>query len=88
MFTGVTPDRVKIISVEPFNSVNTNSLRGRGSHIHRIRIALRVYGSHTLRDLDTILRKNGLSSAGMRYQLLKDHGVWARRKPYKAIRFS
>ncbi len=82
VYTGVSVDRVKIISVEPYLTPNANSLRySRARQSSKVQVVLRVYGTLILKGLGNTMRRNGMRSEGIHLNVQKDHKVTVRKKP-------
>lgn len=88
-FIGVSPDRVKIISVEPYLTPNANNqrsmsniLRSRKRYVAMIQVVLRVYGTMmmTRKGLGNHLRSKGIKAIGMNVNVSRGHSVYVKRK--------
>jgi hypothetical protein len=82
---GVSPDRVRIISVERVPGVSTRSShKGKTRKAHKTLVQIRVMGATSLRKVEKFMRQHGLPPAKFRTRMSWDHHVevkpWPRKK--------
>ena len=84
-YTGVSPDRVKIISVTPFTGkTGKTGVRSTRQSAHpKVQIHFRVLGTLRLTGVDRSIRKYGIPMTALRTQISRDHHVDARPWPIK-----
>ena len=84
---GVSPDRVRIISIEKVTTMSTRSVSrqvrqpSKSVGGARTQVIVRVIGAGSLNGVDSMLRKYGLPRTITRSRVSRDHHVEARRKP-------
>ena len=87
-FAGVSPDRVKIISVERVGGSSTRSVSrtrpSSGLKMARTQIHIRVAGALRLNNMDKVLRKYGFPRSS-KTKIILDHHVEARRRPERQV---
>ncbi len=86
---GVSPDRVRIISIEPYSSLSTRSVRKEGGWTRRTRktvVQVRVMGATSLQRVEKALQRHGLPPATkIRIRGAWDHHVEAKALPARGF---
>ena len=84
----MSPDRVKIISVERVGGSSTRSVSrtrpSSGLKAPRTQIHVRVAGALRLNNMDKVLRKYGFPRSS-KTKIILDHHVEARRRPERQV---
>jgi len=80
---GVSPDRVRIISIERAAGTSMRAIGGRvGPHTEqRTQVMIRVMGVTSLKGVRNVLQKHGFPRAVVKTRVSLDHHVEARRRP-------
>jgi hypothetical protein len=76
---GVSPDRVRIISIERATGTSMRSARARPEK--RTQVMIRVMGATSFKGVKHVLQKHGFPSAVVKTRVSWDHHVEARRRP-------
>ena len=82
---GVTPDRVRIVSIERVTNPSTRAFYGHGRRPTRpakptTQILVRVIGAASLRGVDRMFQRHGLPKSVIRLRVSRDHHVDVRRR--------
>lgn len=86
---GVTPDRVRIISIEKVTAPSTRAVTRHGrrpnkGYTSRTQVLVRVVGAVSWSGVDKMLQKHGLPRSNVKTRMAWDHHVEARRRPRAA----